>query len=75
VLYEAEGPGRTPLGQSPTLLKLTLAALTDDPEGLFEKLYAFAGGQPPRRAADHYRAIFEYLCERLGARPGSSAPA
>ena len=42
--------------------------LTDDPDTLFDDLVAWARTRPEASAADHYRALFDWLCARKGTR-------
>ena len=51
--------------------------LSDDPDALVDDLLAFARARPPAAMAEHYDAVFAWLCERVGAtcwveRSGSS---
>jgi hypothetical protein len=50
----------------PALLAATLPTLTDDPDALFDEIIAFTSGLPTQPAGDQYRALFGWLCERLG---------
>ncbi len=52
----------------PWLLVSMLPRLSDDPDALFDEAIAFARSQPLRSAADHHRALFAWLGERLGRR-------
>ncbi len=42
--------------------------LTEDPDTLFDDLVAWARTRPGASAADHYRALFDWLCARKGTR-------
>jgi LPS sulfotransferase NodH len=66
ILNPGGGHTATATGRAPSLVRVTLPALTDDPEGLFEEIAGFVRRQPIRAMADHYTALFEWLCARLG---------
>jgi hypothetical protein len=50
----------------PWLLVSTLPRLTDDPDALFDDTVAFARTLPRGRLAEQYRALFDWLAQRLG---------
>ncbi len=50
----------------PWLLVSVLPRLIDDPDALFDALLVQARGQPRQTRADHYRALFGWLCEQMG---------
>jgi hypothetical protein len=61
----------------PWLLVTMLSRLADDPDPLFDELMAFCRRRPVAPLADHYRAVFSHLAERMGGsvwieRSGSS---
>jgi hypothetical protein len=61
----------------PWLLITMLSRLTDDPEPLFADLVAFASTRPPAGLTEQYRAILDFVTERVGGgvwieRSGSS---
>lgn len=66
VLYEGVRDQNTATGRAPSLVRVTLPALTDDPEGLFEDISGFVSKQPSQDIGRHYRGLFEFLCQRLG---------
>jgi len=65
----AEGPrtGRYALhDRLPWLLVSMCPRLSDDPDTLFDEAIAFARTQPKQASADHHRALFAWVGERLG---------
>lgn len=50
----------------PYLLGACLPRLSADPDALFDALLAFARARPSAPLAAHYRAVFDWLAERLG---------
>jgi hypothetical protein len=52
----------------PPILVTALPHLSDDPEGLYDQVEAFVAGLTPAAAAVQHRRLFEWLCDRLGAR-------
>ena len=73
------GPGSrfTPATGIPLILVTPLPHLSEDPEGLFDEVEAFAASLTPASAAAQHRRLFAWLCDRLGAhvwveRSGSS---
>lgn len=61
------GPVSPRTGGTPSLLRTAFPAMApDDPEGLFFAAVEFAKRQKRRRTGVHLRALFEWLCERLG---------
>jgi putative sulfotransferase len=52
----------------PWILVSTLSRLSDDPDPLFDETVAFAATLPRRRLAEQYRALFDWLAQRLGKR-------
>lgn len=50
----------------PWVLVSTLPRLTDEPDALFDETIAFAQTLPRQHLAQHYRALFEWLAQRLG---------
>ena len=50
----------------PPILCTTLPNLTSRHEELFDELRPFVQAQPKQRPADHFRSLFEWLCERFG---------
>ena len=64
------GPGSrfTPATGIPPILVTALPHLSDDPEGLYDEVEAFAAGLTPASAAAQHRRLIGWLCDRLGAR-------
>jgi hypothetical protein len=63
------GRGRfDPVTGIPLLCHFVLPALTDDPDGLFDKLADEVPSWPRRPAARHYRSLFTFLAAALGRR-------
>jgi putative sulfotransferase len=64
------GPGSrfTAATGIPPILVTTLPHLSDDPEGLYDEVEAFAAGLTPASAAAQHRRLIGWLCDRLGAR-------
>jgi putative sulfotransferase len=64
------GPGRrfTPATGIPPILVTALPHLSDDPEGLYDEVQAFAAGLTPASAAAQHRRLIGWLGDRLGAR-------
>lgn len=50
----------------PFISHMTLPALTDDPDALFDRLAAIVPTWPVRPVADHYRHLFSLLAGRFG---------
>jgi hypothetical protein len=50
----------------PWVLVSALPRLTDDPDALFDETLAFARTLPRQHLTLHYRALFEWLANRLG---------
>jgi Sulfotransferase family len=77
-LYAPAPGGRfTPATGIPPILVTALPHLSDDPEGLYDEVAAFAAGLTPAPAAAQHRRLIGWLCDRLGAcawveRSGSS---
>lgn len=75
------GRGRfDPASGVPGICDFTLPNLTEDPDGLFDKLAAEVQTWPRRPAVAQYRALFAYLAALLGRpvvveRSGGSLPA
>ncbi|MEU5613353.1 sulfotransferase [Streptomyces sparsogenes] len=61
-------PGRFSAGTTgiPALCMTVLPHLTDDPDGLFDKLAPRVSAWPGRPVARHYEALFELLADRFG---------
>jgi len=64
------GPGSrfTPATGIPPILVTALPHLSDDPEGLYDEVEAFAAGLTPASAAAQHRRLIGWLCDRLAAR-------
>lgn len=63
------GRGRFQLATGvPVISHSTLPMLTDDPDMLFDQMAAEVPTWPRRIAADHYRALFAWLADRLDRR-------
>lgn len=61
------GTGRfDPASGVPAICHSTLPMLSDDPDALFDTLAAEMVTWPVRPAADHFRALFAFLCELFG---------
>lgn len=52
----------------PWLCVTMMPRLSDEPDRLYDAILDWARRQPERPAAEHYRALFEWLCETLGRR-------
>ena len=50
----------------PWILVSMLPRLSDDPDGLFDEVMAWCRTLPDRPAVAQHRALFDWLCERLG---------
>ena len=79
IRYPYGAPGsRHRFGEAtPWLLQIALAALSEQPDVLFDQLLEFARALPRQTLADQYRAVFRWLAEQRGAtawveRSGSS---
>lgn len=72
VLYRPGGPASgarfTTATGVPPILETTLPHLSDQPEALFDELCEHLSRRPPALSGDHYRALFGWLCGRLGKR-------
>lgn len=66
ILNPGMGHAETATGRAPSLIRVTLPAVTREPEALFDEIAAFAARRPARPMRAHYTALFEWLCERLG---------
>jgi hypothetical protein len=80
VLYRP-GPGRRFTAETgvPPIAMTALPHLAEDPEALYDEICAWAVGRAVMPAVDHFRALFAWLCERLGRsvwveRSGTSLP-
>jgi hypothetical protein len=63
------GRGRfDPVTGIPLLCHFVLPALTDEPDGLFDKLADEVPSWPRRPAAHHYHSLFTFLADALGRR-------
>lgn len=68
-LYPVSSGARfTPETGVPPLLVAALPHLTSDYEQLYDDVIAFASLLRPAPLADHYRRLFQWLCERLKRR-------
>lgn len=66
-LYRHDAPGaRFTLADMPPIMAVTLPHLTDDPEALLDALEPQVRARPRMPLADHYRALFGDLADRLG---------
>ncbi len=52
----------------PWILVSMLPRLSEKPDALFDEVLLFAGHLPPQTLDLHYRALFDWLSERLGRR-------
>ncbi len=67
LLYPFNDPeSRFDAATLPPIMAISLPHLTDRYEELYEDVGRFARAQPSGLAADHYRALFDWLGERLG---------
>ena len=66
--FGAAGARYGPEDALPWLCVAMAPRLTDDPDALFDALIGWARSRPRASAADHYRALFVWLCERQGTR-------
>lgn len=65
-MFYPYGSGRfRPETGIPVICHSTLSLLSDDPDGLFDRLAAEVPGWPRRTAADQYRALFGFLAREL----------
>jgi putative sulfotransferase len=60
--------GRWPGELMPRILGITLAKLTADPDGLYDRLAAAVPGFPSQSVAGHHRRLLDVLAEQLGRR-------
>lgn len=58
--------GRYSLSDCPPILTMTLPALSDQPDELFDELAAIVPSWPRRRVTQHSRQLFEWLSARMG---------
>jgi Sulfotransferase family len=58
----------TPTTGIPPILITTLPHLSDDPEGLYDEVGEFVAGLTPADASAQHRRLFQWLCDRRGAR-------
>jgi hypothetical protein len=79
ILYPFDSPGArfNPENPTPWVLQITLPALTEDHEALFDALIDHCRALPRQPLADQYRSTFRWLADRRGAsawveRSGSS---
>jgi hypothetical protein len=70
VVYPFDDPrSRHRLGEAvPWALAIAIPRVSDDPDALFDELLARVEAAPPRPLAVHYRAIFDWLTQRLDRR-------
>ena len=67
LLYPFGDPGaRYTREDVPPILCATLPHLTGRHDALFDEIEPVIRGQPRQPVADHYRALFAWLCRRLG---------
>ena len=67
LLYPLRAPGaRFDAATLPPIMAVTLPHLTDRYEQLYEEIGPFVRAQSTALPADHYRALFTWLGERLG---------
>jgi putative sulfotransferase len=66
------GPGSrfTAATGIPPVLVTALPHLSENPDGLYDEVQAFAAGLTPASAAAQHRRLIGWLCDRLGARLG-----
>lgn len=64
------GPGRRYTAETgvPALMATTLPHLTDEPEGMFDRLETFTRALPPADIATQYRRLFDEMRDRARAR-------
>jgi putative sulfotransferase len=68
-LYRPGADSRfNPANGIPPILVTALPHLCDDPEGLYDEVEAFVADLAPADAAAQHTRLFEWLCDRLGAR-------
>ena len=60
--------GRYAGSEIPPISWVTLPHITDRPDDLLDELEPLVRSQPRQYAADHYRAIFAWLCRKFGRR-------
>lgn len=66
LLYPAGTPrGRYSGADIPPISWVTLPHITDRPDALLDELEPLIRAQPLQHAADHYRAIFAWLCRKF----------
>lgn len=68
IVYPFDGPGvRYRLDDPLPWLCVAMAPrISSDPDSLYDAILDWASRQPERPAADHYRALFEWLAARQG---------
>lgn len=67
LLYPVDDPARRFTRHDvPPILCATLPHLTDRYEALYDELESFVRAQPQRPAVEHFRSLFNHLCQRFG---------
>lgn len=67
ITYPFEGAGRYSRQDSlPWILVSMLPRLSDDPDALFDEVMRFCRSLPSQPPVRHHRALFGWLCRRLG---------
>jgi hypothetical protein len=67
IVYPFEEDGRYQRDEAlPWILVSVLPRLSDDPDSLFDAVMEFSRELPRQPMASHYRALFDWLAERLG---------
>ena len=68
VVYPFDDPAsRFRLGDPvPWLLVTLLPRITDQPDRLFDEVLEHLAGREEQTRAEHYRGLFDWLCQRLG---------
>ncbi len=68
-LYRPNADSRfTPASGIPPIMITALPHMSDDPDGLYDEVEAFVADLTPATAAAQHTRLFEWLCDRLGAR-------
>lgn len=66
--YPASGRYAATPGSIPPIMVITLPQLTDDPDGLFDRLGEIVPGFPPQTALSHHKMLLDLLADITGKR-------
>jgi len=65
-LYPLDGGGRFDRRSVPAICVITLPHITSQPDDLYDEVVGFVRSRPPAPVARHYRALFDWLRQRMG---------